>query len=95
MMMKAERRSVKWLVITVYSAVTAAAHGLSSFSSYQCAAAGKAVFSAAVAVTHAVTATAVAVATTAAAITAVVTTVAVAKLKKQDNPGLTGVSFFI
>ena len=48
-----------------------AAHGLSSFLSYQCAAAVKAVSSAAVAVTHAVTATTV----------AVVTTLAVAKFK--------------
>ena len=53
MMMKAERRLVIWLVTTVYSVATAVAHGLSSFSSYQCAAAAKAVSSAAMA-THAV-----------------------------------------
>lgn len=90
MMMKAERRSVKWLVITVYSAETAAAHGLSFFLSYQCAAAVKAVFSAA-AVTHAVTATTAAV--TVAATTVAVATTAVAKLKSKDNLGISGVSF--
>jgi hypothetical protein len=52
-----------------------AAHGLSSFSSYQCAAAVKAVSSAAVAVIHAVTQT------TAVAVTVAVTTHAVAKFK--------------
>ena len=51
-----------------------AAHGLSSFSSYQCAAAAKAVFSAAT-VTHVVAQT------HAVAVTVVVTTPAVAKLK--------------
>ena len=60
----------------VYSVAIVAAHGLSSFSSYQCAAAVKAVSSAAVAVTHAVIAT-----THAVAVTAVVTTHAVAKFK--------------
>ena len=58
---------------------TAAAVGLSSFLSYQCAAAVKAVSSAAVAVTHAVTQT------TAVAVTVVATTHAVAKFKITES----------
>lgn len=65
---------------------TAAAHGSSFFSSYQCAAAVKAVFSAAT-VTHAAAIIAVAVTT------AVATTPAVAKVKiKKESLGFTGVS---
>ena len=66
-----EGRSAQWLVTTVFSAVTAA-HGSSSFSSCQCAAAVTTVFSA---VTVAVT---TAVVTTAAA-----TTIAVADKKRK------------
>ena len=65
----------KWLVITVYSVATAAAVGLSSFLSYQCAAAVKAVSSAAV------TAAVAAIAVT----TVVVTIHVVAKLKSSGN----------
>lgn len=64
-----------------------AAHGLSSFSSYQCAAAAKAVFSAAT-VTHVVAQT------HAVAVTAVVTTPAVAKLKLKRS-SLAGAFFFV
>lgn len=69
---------------------TAVAHGLSSFSSYQCAVAAKAVFSVAVAVTHAVTVTTIAV-----AIAVVVTTTAVASLTAKENLGLSGVYLFL
>ena len=58
----------------VYSVATAA-HGLSSFSSYQCAAAAKAAVSSVAMVTHVV------VLTTAVAVTVAATTLAVAKLK--------------
>ena len=64
---------------------TAAAHGLSSFSSYQCAVVMKAVFSVAI---H------VAAATHAVAVThAVVITPAAAKLKIRRMPPLWEVSF--
>ena len=67
---------------------TAAAHGLSSFSSYQCAVVVK-VASSVATVTHA------AVQTHVVAVTVVVTTIAAARLKNQKKSSVIGDFFFV